>query len=75
MTDTLVDQLLEEELRNWQGTPRPFQLLDFLGVGLGSYFLWDGWGRNNLNVALGAVMIYIHAQRFLLAPPITVEAT
>lgn len=67
----LWEQLREEEIRNWIGTPARYQLLDFLGVGLGSYFLWEGWGRNNFNVALGAIMIFIHSQRFLYAPQVT----
>lgn len=67
----VVDQLITEELRNAAGTPQKFQLLDFLGVGLGTWFIVETLRRRDpsyVNVGLGAIMIYIHSQRFLVAP-------
>jgi len=62
--------LMQQELRGgWLGLPARFHVLDFLGVGLGSYFAWrshraDEW----LGVVLGLVMIGIHGTRFFIAP-------
>jgi len=72
----IKNQLLEEELRNAFGCPQRFQLLDFLGVGLGSYFalfaaeiLKKNPGNKLAVVAvgLGAIMIFIHSQRFFVS--------
>lgn len=62
--------MLEQEIRGgWLGVPEAFHPLDFLGVALGSYFAWQSWrdGRP-LGIALGGLMVYIHAQRFFMAP-------
>lgn len=70
----MITELIAEELRNAAGAPHRYQLLDFLGVGLGSWFILETLRRPDptwANVALGAIMIYIHAQRFLLAPQVT----
>ena len=71
-TTTEIGPLLREELRSgWLEMPERYQLLDFLGVALGSYFIYAGatdraprW----LTIALGGVMVYIHSQRFFYAP-------
>lgn len=67
-------QIKAEEARNFLGAPRKYQLIDFLGVGLGSYFIWETLRRPRpewVNVALGAIMIYIHSERFVYAPQTT----
>lgn len=67
---TRLPPLLQQEIRGgWLGRPVPFHALDFLGVALGSYFLWQSWrdGRG-LGAALGLLMIGIHGVRFFYAP-------
>lgn len=67
-----MNPLLREELRGgWLGVPEPYTALDFLGVGLGSYFAWvglRGGGWPVLTAALGLVMVGIHSRRFFYAP-------
>ena len=65
-----MNEFLSQELRGgWLGIPEPYHPLDFLGVGLGSYFLWQSTkDERMLGQALGVLMIWIHAQRFLYAP-------
>ena len=68
-----MNELLQHELRGaWLGMPKAYTPMDALGVGMGAYFLWDGWNTQRptswLSISLGAVMIYIHAQRFYYAP-------
>ncbi len=62
--------LLQQELRGaWLGRPARYHLLDFLGVALGSFFLWRSWrDRRPLAMGLGALMIVIHSTRFFYAP-------
>ncbi len=64
--------IVKDEFRGgWLGLPEPFELIDLLGFGLGAYFLYDGVTRKGpqwLTVSLGAIMIYIHTQRFFYAP-------
>lgn len=69
------ETVVQQEARNWLGVPKPFQTIDLLGAALGAYFIYDGmqgWkGRRRypaVNLALGAVMVYIHLQRFSMAP-------
>ena len=67
-----MTELMKQELRGgWLGIGKPYQPLDLLGVTLGSYFLYTGVtgkGPPWLTISLGAIMIYIHTQRFLYAP-------
>ena len=67
-----MNQLLKDELRGgWLGAPRQYALLDFLGIALGGYILWAGATRRAPDWALtsiGAIMVYIHTQRFVYAP-------
>ncbi len=64
--------IVKTEMRGgWLGIPEPFEVIDFLGVALGSYFMYDGVTRKGpqwLTIGLGAIMIYIHSQRFFYAP-------
>ena len=61
--------LLEQELRAWLGRPAAYHPLDFLGVALGSYFLWQSWRHGRAaGAGLGALMIAIHGVRFFYAP-------
>lgn len=67
-----MERWLHDELRSgWLGLPRAYSTLDFLGMALGSYFIWAGatgkaprWSL----AAIGGVMIFIHTQRFFYAP-------
>lgn len=67
-----MNDLIKQELRGgWLGMPRQFEAIDFLGFALGSYFLYDGVtnkGPRWVTISLGAIMIYIHSQRFFYAP-------
>lgn len=60
------------ELRSgWLGMAEKFQPLDALGVALGSYFIYQGTTNRApdwLTISLGAIMVYIHSQRFFFAP-------
>jgi len=64
--------IVKKEFRGgWLGLPEPFETIDLLGVALGSYFLYNGVtgkGPQWLTISLGAVMVYIHSQRFFYAP-------
>ncbi len=70
MTEPLP--IVKSEFRGgWLGLPEQFELIDLLGFGLGAYFLYDGVTRKGpqwLTISLGAIMIYIHTQRFFYAP-------
>ena len=75
MNENLLQRIKREEVANWLGTPRKYQAIDFLGVGLGSYFLWEALKSSGkrtgvpwINVGLGAIMVYIHSERFFYAP-------
>jgi len=69
----MINTLLTEEMRNACDCPEKFQLLDFLGVLLGLFFVFDAMQRlergadnmANAELALGAIMIFIHSRRFL----------
>lgn len=67
-----MNELIKQEFRGgWLGLPEPFETLDLLGVALGSYFVYEGVtgkGPQWLTISLGAIMIYIHSQRFFYAP-------
>jgi hypothetical protein len=67
-----MNDLLKQELRGgWLDVGNKFQAIDFFGMALGSYFIYDGVtgkGPQWLTVSIGAIMIYIHSQRFLYAP-------
>ena len=68
----MPQDLIKQDLRSgWLEIGMKWQPLDFLGVALGSYFLYDGVthkGKDWITIALGAIMIYIHSQRFFYAP-------
>lgn len=72
MPTEVVNQLLMEEARHVAGLTQPWQLLDFFGVVLGGYFVWEGWKRNGINVGLGVMMMYIHSRRFFPAESVIV---
>lgn len=66
-------ELLVEELRGgWLNVPRAYTAFDWFGVGLGGFMAYLGTRQpgplGHVAVALGAVMVWIHAQRFLYAP-------
>lgn len=68
-----MNELVKIELRQgWLGVPKAYQPFDAIGVAMGGYFLWDGVRTPRptswVSIGLGAVMIYIHTQRFLYAP-------
>lgn len=67
-----MNDLIKQDLRaGWLGIGTAYQPLDFLGVALGSYFVYQGVTHKApdwLTVSLGAIMIYIHSQRFFYAP-------
>lgn len=62
--------MFDQEMRGgWLGVPEPYHPLDFLGVALGSFFIWQSWrDQRPLGLALGGLMIFIHGQRFFYAP-------
>lgn len=72
-----MNELVRQELKSgWLGMPGKFSPLDFAGAGLGAYMTFMGvrelqrarsW-QGMLAVGLGAMMIWIHTQRFFLAP-------
>ena len=68
-----MNEILKHELRGaWLGLPKAYQPLDFIGAAMGSYFIYDAVRHPRdtawINIALGAIMIYIHTQRFFYAP-------
>lgn len=67
-----MNNLIKQDLRaGWLEIGKAYQPLDFLGVALGSYFIYQGVTHKApdwLTVSLGAIMIYIHSQRFFFAP-------
>jgi len=67
-----MTDMMKYELRSgWLGMAKKFQPLDLLGAALGSYFIFQGVTNrapNWLTIALGSLMVYIHTQRFFLAP-------
>lgn len=68
-----MNELLQHELRGaWLGFPNAYHVMDATGVVMGAYFLWDGVKYKRptawVSISLGAIMIYIHAQRFFYAP-------
>lgn len=64
--------IVKSEFRGgWLGLPEQFEVIDLLGFALGSYFLYNGVtgkGPQWLTISLGAIMMYIHSQRFFYAP-------
>jgi hypothetical protein len=64
--------LIKQDLRaGWLGVGKQYQPLDFLGVALGSYFIYQGVTHRApdwLTISLGAIMVFIHSQRFFYAP-------
>lgn len=67
-----MNDLIKQEFRGgWLGMPEQFEVIDFLGFALGSYFLYDGVtgkGPKWVTISLGAIMMYIHSRRFFYAP-------
>ncbi|MCP4410653.1 MAG: hypothetical protein GY807_23515 [Gammaproteobacteria bacterium] len=67
-----MNELLKQELRaGWLGIGDPYQPIDFLGMAMGGYFIYDGVTRRGapwVGIALGAIMVYIHSRRFVYAP-------
>ena len=80
----VLSQLQYEELKNYCNIPDKYQLIDFLGAGLGTFFIINnarqmykdtqrgdkisGW--NFVGLGLGSVMLYIHTARFFWAEEI-----
>ena len=66
-----MENLIKQEFRGgWLGMPRRFEVIDFLGIALGSYFLYDGVTKKGpqwVTISLGTIMIYLHSQRFFYA--------
>lgn len=75
----LLDALALQERRNACGVPGRYQTLDAIGAGMGTFFLVDGYRRLGrakrdrpwaaATLAIGAVMVYVHVQRFTAARP------
>ncbi len=68
-----MNEVLKHELRGgWLGVPEAYHPFDALGAGMGAWFIYDAvqYPRRTawVNIALGAIMIYIHSQRFFYAP-------
>ncbi len=67
-----MNDLIKQEFRGgWLGMPRQFEAIDFLGLAMGSYFLYNGVtgkGPKWATISLGAIMMYIHTRRFFYAP-------
>ena len=70
------DVLLQEHRGGWLGMPRKYSIVDMAGVALGGYMAYMGvrelrrtesW-QGVAAVGFGAVMIWIHMQRFFYAP-------
>lgn len=65
-------ELIRDDLRaGWLGVPQAYQPFDALGAAMGAYFIYAGaTGRGPpwATIGLGAVMVYIHVQRFFYAP-------
>lgn len=69
--------LLTQEFRGgWLGMPLPYSIVDLAGAALGGYMTFMGirelrraenW-QGIVAIGLGAVMIWIHTQRFFYAP-------
>ena len=69
-----VQRLQTEELRAFCECPAKFQVLDFTGSALGTYFALDGLRRFNtkgektfaaISIFLGGWMVWIHTRRFV----------
>ena len=68
----LHDKIMSEELKNFCNCPEKYQLIDFLGAGLGAFFIiqngiflkrkFSYW--NLAGLGLGVLMFYIHTARF-----------
>ncbi len=68
---SLLCRISNEEHRTLLGRPRKWQLLDFMGVAYGTYFIWESWTRrkpNLTNIMIATTMLYIHSERFFYAP-------
>ena len=67
-----MNDLIKQDLRSgWLGVPTVYEPLDFLGVALGSYFIYQGVTHRApdwVTISLGAIMVYIHSRRFFYAP-------
>jgi len=71
----MINQLIKEELRSNCNCPKKFQLLDFGGVALGTFFIIDSIrrikrGENGfakVELGLGFIMALIHSTRFFYA--------
>lgn len=74
-----LDAIAQQERRNACGVPGQRQVLDAIGAGMGTFFLVDGYrrlgGRKKerpwaaATLAIGAIMTYVHVQRFTAARP------
>ena len=69
----VVTELQRQELRaGYLGIKRRYEPLDFLGVALGAFFIWDAVAKKKapqwVPIALGSIMVYIHSRRFFYAP-------
>lgn len=67
-----IPEVFKHEIRaGWLEVPEAYHPIDAIGAAMGSYFIYQGTtgkGPDWLTVSLGAIMVWIHAQRFFYAP-------
>lgn len=70
----LLNRIETEEIRAFCECPSQFQVLDFTGTALGTFFALDGIRRfkkegeqpwAGISIVLGGFMIYVHSRRFV----------
>ncbi len=64
-------EILKHEIRaGWLEVPKAYHPLDFIGAAMGSYVIYSGaTGKPDwVTISIGAIMVYIHTQRFFYAP-------
>lgn len=79
----VLSQVELEEIRSVCNCPKKFQLLDFMGVSFGAFFLTDGLKRlvkqkkitpaPTIEVVFGSIMVYIHSRRFVYAKSLGIQ--
>lgn len=69
-------RIKNEELKNFCNCPEKYQLIDFFGAGMGTFFIIknayqmkkNGYSHlNAVGLGVGTIMAYIHTARFFWA--------